>query len=173
MNKNVNTATNANKKKKRASGPRFNMFDFLIIVTILVCIGAIVVRAVFIDSAKQEITTAKMVLEVNGISAVTAEALCIAEQPLYLKSDDTWIGTVVSASMTPQKVWEKDETGKPQSAFHPEKKTVTAEAVISGTWSEDGFLIGGTNPVSVGKTFEIYTPHVSCTVTVVSVSENQ
>ena len=36
MNKNVNTAANAKKKKKKASGPRFNVFDFLIIVTILV-----------------------------------------------------------------------------------------------------------------------------------------
>ncbi|MBE6664788.1 MAG: DUF4330 family protein [Ruminococcaceae bacterium] len=173
MNKNVNTAANAKKKKKKASGPRFNVFDFLIIVTILVCIGAIVVRAIFIGSAKEEITTAHMVFEVSGISLVTADALCIAEQPIYLQSDDTWIGTVISASASAQKVWEKDETGMLQSAFHPEKKTVRAEALISGTWSEDGFLIGGTNLASVGKTFAIYTPHVSCTVTVVSVSENQ
>ena len=173
MNKNVNTATNAQKKKRKASGPRFNIFDFLIIFTILVCIGAIAVRAIFIDNAKKEITTAKIVFEVSGISAVTADALCIAEQPIYLQSDDTWIGTVISASAIPQKVWEKDEAGMLQSASHPEKKTVRAEALISGTWSEDGFLIGGTNLASVGKTFAIYTPHVSCTVTVVSISENQ
>jgi hypothetical protein len=173
MNKNVNTATNTQKKKRKASGPRFNVFDFLIIFTILVCVGAIAVRAIFIGNAKKEITTAKVVFEVSGISSVTAEALCIPEQPLYLQSDDTWIGTVVSAVASPQKVWEKDETGMLQSAFHPEKKTVRAEAVISGTWSEDGFLIGGTNLAAVGKNFAIYTPSVSCTVTVVSVSENQ
>ena len=173
MNKNVNTATHTKKKKKRASGPRFNVFDFLIILTILVCIGAIAVRAIFIDSAKKEITTANIVFEVSGISEVTADALCIAEQPIYLQSDDTWIGTMISASASPQKVWEKDEAGMLQSAFHPEKKTVRTETVISGTWSEDGFLIGGTALASVGKTFAVYTPYVSCTVTVVSVSGNQ
>ena len=173
MNKNVNMAVNNKKKKRKSSGPRFNVFDFLIIFTILVCVGAIIVRAIFVGSVKNENTTAKIVFEVSSISSATADALCIAEQPLYLKSDDTLIGTITSASQTSQKVWEKDENGMLQSAFHPEKKEVRGEAVISGVWGEDGFLISGTALAAVGKTFDIYTPYVSCTITIISISENQ
>ena len=173
MNKNLNTAVNNKKKKRKSSGPRFNVFDFLIIFTILVCIGAIIVRAIFVSSVKNENTTAKVVFEVSSISSATADALCIAEQPIYLKSDDTLIGTIVSASQASQKIWEKDENGMLQSAFHPEKKEVRGEAVLSGVWGEDGFLIGGTDLAAVGKTFNIYTPYASCTITIISVSENQ
>ena len=172
MNKNVNTAVNNKKKKRKSSGPRFNVFDFLIIFTILVCVGAIIVRAIFIGSVKNENTTAKVVFEVNSISSATADALCIAEQPIYLKSDNALVGTVTSASQSPQKVLEKDENGMLQLAFHPEKKEVRGEAVMSGVWGEDGFLIGGTDLVAVGKTFNIYTPYASCTITIISVSEN-
>lgn len=175
MDKNLDLNVNPKKRRKKATGPRFNVFDFLIIFTIFVCVGAIIARSVFIGSFQKEITRARMVFEVSNISAVTADALCMTDPPqaMYLQSDDSWIGNLVSATQSAQKVWEKDENGVLQSAFHPEKKTVRGEALIRGKWTEDGFFIGGADLASVGKTFEIYTPYVSCTITVISVSESQ
>ncbi|MBQ3490439.1 MAG: DUF4330 family protein [Clostridia bacterium] len=176
MNKNVNTnkAVPKNKKKKKASGPRFNVFDFLIIFAILICAGAIIVRAIFIGTAKKDMTTATVVFEVSYISDVTANALDKEEpQPIYLQSDDTRIGTIIKAEQTPQKILEKDENGILQSVIHPEKYTVKTTANIEGVWSDDGFLINGTQLATVGKTFDIYTPYVSCTFTVVSISPKQ
>lgn len=167
-----NTAVNNKKKKRKAAGPRFNLFDFLIILTILVCIGAIVARAIFISRAQMENSTALVVFEVSGISSVTADAICKENQPIYLQSSNGWIGTVSTASQSAQKVLEKDENGMVQSAVHPEKKDVRVEAVMSGIWGDDGFFIGETELAAVGKTFDIYTPYVSCTITIISVSEN-
>ncbi len=175
MDKNLNLTVNRKKRRRRATGPRFNVFDFLIIFMLLVCVGAIVARSIFIGSFKKEITGAKMIFEVSDISAVTADALCVTELPqsMYLQSDDSWIGNIVSASQSPQEVWEKDANGVPQLVLHPEKKTVRGEALLRGLWTEDGFFIGGADLATVGKTFKIYTPYVSCTITVISVSESE
>lgn len=175
MDKNLDLSVSPKKRKIRASGPRFNVFDFLIIVMLFVCVGAIIARSIFIGSFKKEIAGAKMVFEVSDISAVTADALCITDppQPMYLQSDDSWIGNVVSASQSAQMVWEKDENGVLQSAIHPEKKNVRGEVLLSGRWTEDGFFIGGADLATVGKTFKIYTPYVSCTITVISISKSE
>ena len=157
-------------KKKKKSGPRFNVFDFLIIFAILVCAGAIIVRAIFIGSAEKDRDTAAVVFEISYISDVTAEALCKEDQPIYLQSDDERIGTMKTATASPQIVWERDANGVLQSVLHPAKYEVRAETLIEGVWTEDGFLIGGTRLATVGDTFDIYTPYVSCTLTVVSVS---
>lgn len=169
---NNNTAVNNKKKKRKGTGPRFNVFDFLIILTIVVCVGAIVARAIFIGTAKNEIKTAKIVFEVSGISKETAELLRKENQTIYLQNGDVKIGKILEASYADQKVWEKDEDGNWQSARHPEKKDARGTAEMSGTWGEDGFFVGGTDLATVGKTFNIYTPYVSCTITIISISEN-
>ena len=169
---NNNTAVNNKKRKRKGTGPRFNVFDFLIILSIIVCVGAIVARAIFIGTAKNEIKTAKIVFEVSGISMETAELLCKENQPIYLQDGDLKIGKILEASYTEQKVWEKDENGNLQSARHPEKKEARGTAEMIGTWGEDGFFVGGTNLATVGKAFDIYTPYVSCTITIISISEN-
>ena len=173
MDKTLDLTADRKKRRSRTGGPKFNIFDFLIIFMILVCVGAIIVRGVFIGNFQEELTGAKIVFEVSGVSAVTADALCTAYQPMYLQSDDSWIGNISFASQSPQTVWEKDTNGVLQSAIHPEKKTVRGEALIRGRWTDDGFFIGGSDFASVGKTFEIYTPYVSCTITIISVSESE
>ena len=173
MNNNINISAKHKKRRSSASGPRFNVFDFLIILAIIICVGALIARAAFVGGFKKEFTRARVVFEVSGVSSVTADALAISYQSIYLQSDDTWVGTIISASQSPQKVFERDVNGTLQSASHPEKKTVRIEAFIRGMWTEDGFLIVGEDIASVGSTFDIYTPYASCTVTVVGITESQ
>ena len=172
MDNNLDLTIRQKKRRMKATGPKFNVFDFLIIFMILVCVGAIVARGIFIGFFQKEISGAKIVFEVSNVSDVTADALCITPQPMYLRSDDSWIGNINFASQSAQQVWEKDADGVLRSASHPDKKTVRVEVLARGLWTEDGFFISGADIATVGKTFEIYTPYVSCTVTVVSVSEN-
>ena len=173
MDNNINISLKHKKRRSSVSGPRFNVFDFLIILAIVICVGAIIARAAFVGGFKKEFTRARIVFEVSGVSSVTADALSISYQSLYLQSDDTWIGTVIAASQSPQKVFEKDTDGVLQAASHPEKKTVRIEAFVRGMWTEDGFLIVGEDIATVGNTFNVYTPYASCTVTVIGITESQ
>lgn len=159
------------KTKQKKAGPKFNIFDVLIILAMIACVSAIIVRAFILDDAMDELRSAEVRFTVENISEGTAEALCTPNRMIYLKNGDIKAGTLKEASYEAQKIWVEDANGKLVEAVHPDKKQVTATAVFGGTWGEDGFLIGGTHLAIVGGTFEIYTQDVTCTITIVSVSE--
>ena len=78
-------------KQKQISGSRFNIFDFLIIVGIIVCLAAIAARMLFIGNEKKKVVFADVYFEVSGISEVTADALCVTNESIYLQSNDMQI----------------------------------------------------------------------------------
>ena len=158
-------------KQKQISGVRFNIFDFLIILGILVCITAVVARAILIGSAKNEIEYTDVYFEVKGVSDVTARALCVPDAPIYLQSNDVKIGFFNTVDSKPLTVWAEDENGYLIEALHPDKHTVYGIARIRGIWYEEGFLVDGTYFVNVGQTFDIYTKYASCTITVTAITE--
>ena len=160
-----------NQKQKKISGPRFNIFDFLIILALLVCVVAIVLRVIFIENTRQEVVLADIYFEVEGVSDVTAEALCVPNQPLYLQSNDTKIGILNSATSSAQMVWTEDGKGGLVEALHPDKKTVQGKARVMGIWTEDGFWINETCLVTVGKGVEIYTQTACCTIIISDITE--
>ncbi len=57
------------------------------------------------------------------------------------------------------------------SAQHPLKKEILGQAVFTGYWGEDGFLLGGTYLATVGSTLDIYTKYASCTITITAIEE--
>lgn len=160
-------------KQKKISGPRFNIFDFLIILALLVCVVAIVIRVIFIENTKQEIVLADIYFEVEGVSEVTAAALCVPNQSLYLQGEEVKIGILNSATSSVQKVMAEDGKGGFVEALHPDKKTVEGKARVMGIWTEDGFWINETCLVTVGKSIDIYTEKVCCTITITDIAEKQ
>lgn len=158
-------------KQKQISGFRFNIFDFLIILGILVCLTAVIARWIMISNAKEEIVYTDVYFEAKGISEVTASALCIPDEPIYLQSNDAKIGVFSTVHSEPLKVWAENADGHLIEALHPDKMAVYGKAQIKGIWYEDGFLVDGTYFVKVGQTFDIYTKYASCTITVTAITE--
>ena len=159
-------------KQKQISGFRFNIFDFLIILGILVCLIAVVTRWIMISNAKEEIVYTDVYFEVKGISEVTANALCAENEAIYLQSNDVNIGVFTELASEPLTVWAEDENGYLIEAVHPDKMAVYGKAQIRGVWYQDGFLVDGTYFAKVGQTFDIYTKYASCTITVTAITEN-
>ena len=159
-------------KQKKISGARFNIFDFLIILGILVCIIAVTTRAIMISKAQDEMVYTDICFEVKGVSEVTANALCIPGEAIYLQSTDVNIGTFSTVDSKPLRVLSEDDNGRLIEVVHPDKKTVYGTAQIKGVWYEDGFLVDGTSIVKVGQMFDIYTKYASCTITITSITEN-
>lgn len=162
---------NMDQKQKRISGPRFNIFDFLIILGIAVCLTAIIARFIFINNVKENIVFADVYFEIEDVSDVTANAFCIPNESIYLQSNDVRIGLLSIAKAEPMKVRTENESGALVEALHPVRKTVTGKAQIKGVWHEDGFLVDGTYLASVGQTLDIYTRYASCTITVTAIQE--
>lgn len=157
---------------KTKSGPKFNIFDVLIILAVLACIAAIVIKIFFIDDVEEDIRSASIAFTVQGVSEETAEAFCIQNRDIYLQKDDTKIGTLTEASYSPQKLLTEDAGGKLVEVQHPTKMQIEGSGSFSGYWGADGFLIGGTHLATVGSTFAVYTKDVACTITIVGITEN-
>ena len=153
----------------KKSGARFNIFDILIILAILASIAAIGLRAYFLTGSQTQAQTTRIEFVVKGVSSVTAEAFCQQYSKLYLSDTDAEIGTLISATYDNAKLEAEDENGYIVIANHPEKLDIHGYANMSGTWTDDGFLIGGTVLATIGKTVSIYTPNAVCTITIVNV----
>ena len=158
-------------KQKQISGPRFNIFDFLIIIALVVCVGAIIARALFVNNTRESVVFADVYFEVVGVSDVTADALCVQNESIYLQSSDVRVGLVNMVKSEPCRIWTENEDGILVEAVHPNKQTVYGKAQIKGVWHEDGFMVDGTYLVTVGNTLDIYTKYASCTITITSIME--
>ena len=91
-------------KKTQVFGPRFNIFDFLIILALFVCLTAVIVRVIFIANAKEDVVFADVYFEITDISEVTANAICVENESIYLQSNDVRIGLVNTAKAEPMKL---------------------------------------------------------------------
>ena len=158
-------------KQKQISGSRFNIFDFLIIVGIVVCFAAIAARILFISNQKEKVVFADVEFEISGISEVTAEALSMPNESVYLQSNDVRIGILNVSQVEAQKVLVEAADGTLVEAAHPEKKTVYGTAQIKGVWYAEGFMIDEAHLAKVGDTLEIYTKYVSCTITITALKQ--
>ena len=160
-------ASSENKK----SGARFNLFDVILILVIVACIAGIVVHAYFTkDLTETYSEIANISIQVDGVSEVTANAFCKGGATIYDQETDKNIGTVMEASYFAQILELENAEGILVKVEHPEKKSITATVAFTGTWTDDGFLIGGNTLATIGKTLKIYTEDAVCTITITGVA---
>lgn len=158
--------------EKKKSGARFNLFDVILILVIVACIAGVVIHAYFTKDLTQTYSeNAQVSFRIEGVSEVTAEAFCKIGSAIYDQDTDKNIGTLTAAEYAPLLLDLETAEGVLVKAEHPEKKQITALATLTGTWTDDGFLIGGTTLAAVGKTINIYTENAVCTITVTGVSK--
>lgn len=162
----------ASKTDTKNSGVRFNIFDVIIIFLVLACIAAIVIRAYFTANIKEDFTSATVEFSVIGVSENTAASFHPARK-IYLASGDDEIGSIDDVTYGPSAIYAVDSSGKPVSAFHPDKKDVHGTATLYGLWTDDGFMINGTVLALAGKTVSVYTQDVECILTIVSITRTE
>ena len=161
-------ATSENKR----SGARFNLFDVILILVIIACIAGIVLHAYFTkDLTETYSETAKISIRVTGVSEQTAAAFCVNGAPVYLQENDDLIGTITDAEYAPLIIDLENAEGILVKAEHPVKKEITALLTLTGTWTDDGFLINGTTLASIGKPLKIYTDGAVCEITVTGITK--
>ncbi len=158
------------KTNQPRQGARFNLFDVILILAIICCIAGIVAHAYFVSDLNERYTeNATLSFTISGVSESTANAFCMASGTVYIAENDQAIGTLERASFSSHVLSLENEEGLLVSVTHPAKMDIQAEASITGTWTEDGFLIGGTTLAIVGKTLNIYTEGAVCTITITGV----
>ncbi len=158
--------------EKKRSGAHFNLFDVILILVIITCIAGIALHAYFTkDLTETYSETANISFVVSGVSEKTADAFCVVGSSIYAQDSDRNVGTLIEASYDSLFLDLENAESILVKAEHPDKKEITANANFTGTWTDDGFLIGGTTLAIVGKEMKIYTENAVCTIIFTSVSK--
>ncbi len=157
--------------ENKRSGARFNLFDVILILVIIACIAGIVLHAYFTkDLAETYSEPAKISFTISGVSEETALAFCKEGASVYDAKTDMKLGTLDAASYTALPLELENSDGMLVQVTHPNKKMITGTASFVGTWTDDGFCVGGTSYITVGQTINIYTDHAVCIITVTAIS---
>ncbi len=155
--------------KKR--GFRLNLFDVILILAVIACIAGIALHAYFTRSLTEEYTEiARVRFTVENLSEHSAAAVKKEGAAIYAEKGDHKLGTMGTVSSELYTVAVENEAGTLVSVSHPDRLTVKGEATLIGTWTDDGFLLSGSELLTVGTTIHVYTEYASFLMTVSGIS---
>ncbi|MCI8590669.1 MAG: DUF4330 family protein [Clostridiales bacterium] len=153
---------------------RFNILDVVIIVVVIACVAGIAVRYNLADkiglNTKQEAIVTFLAPNVRTDSAMES---FVEGDLFYCKKFNAVFGELTRREdfeFAPAVRMKEDENGVMRESTLNHRSDVTGYIKVTGKYDEEkGFLVDGTNLVSPGKEYEIYSCHRSVTILVMSV----
>lgn len=169
--------TDDKKQKKPGARGRFNIIDLVLLIALLACIAGIYLRyAADRDlGSKQELDSYTLSFEVQNIRYTSADAFQ-ADDAVYLRTDDTKIGTLLSLdSASPTEYLFFDLGGNVKQTYYPENTRidVTGRILAEGRMTENGFMLNGNVFLAPGRSYPIMTPHIDVNITITDISLNE
>ncbi len=180
------------KKVHKASRPRFNVIDFLIIMLVVVCVGAVVARFTVLDDlwSTRNLNEYEMTFTASDLTYAQCIAISAAVQDdsgeknwIYLSDGKTKLGTLIMTNDYMQNrdaiIFEKDD-GNIISAIPDEtiadedvRWTVTATVICSGKYDYDnGFLLGGKQYIAPNTKLSVRIHDCDFEMMVVNIQES-
>lgn len=133
---------------------KFNVFDIIIILAVIVCIAAVVLKVTYFD--KRNDVSEQIIVDFTVYDIMDNTAASASKGKVYLADSDTLIGEIISAEIVPNKVYVEDN-GILTSYENPlGKKNLNGKVAFSGRSSETGFFIGGKTKITIGSTLSVY-----------------
>ena len=138
----------------RKTKVRFNVFDVIICLAAIACIAAVILKVTYFDKraeASEQITVNFTVYDIMDNTAKSA-----SKGNVYLASDDTLIGEILSAEVEPNKIYVENERMATEADNPLGKKNLRGKIKFTGVSSETGFFVDGKTKISVGSTLSVY-----------------
>ena len=159
-------------RNKTVEKSRFNVFDILIILIVVACITALVLRLYVFNGVALN-KKVEVSFSVNNIMQSTAEEMLKSVQNgtnLYLTSNNEVIGYVTDIKAERSTVFVEDENGNQIEVFHPTNWNIVGTAVLYGTEGDLGFYVNGTTRAEINSVVYVYTTRVQFEMTLTSIS---
>lgn len=159
-------------KNKPVEKSRFNVFDILIILIVVACITALILR-IYVFNGVALNKKVEVSFSVNNVMQSTADEMLKSIQngtSLYLTSNNEIIGYITDIRSERSTVFVEDENGNQVEVFHPTNWNVTGTAVIYGTEGDLGFYVNGTTRAEINSVVYVYTTRVQFEMTLTSIS---
>ncbi|MBO5648775.1 MAG: DUF4330 domain-containing protein [Clostridia bacterium] len=130
---------------------RFNIIDFVLIVTVLACIVGIAVRYNLRSTLTKESDTATVTVVIHKLLEENADHLVVGDTYFYQTTEKTF-GTLKSVKTSPAKLRLVDQSGTVSIVHHPDRVDAVCTLEVRGYYSEEsGFMIGGTTYIGCGS----------------------
>lgn len=151
---------------------RFNVFDILIILIVVACIAALILR-LYVFNNEALTKKAEVKFSVNNVMQSTSEEMLESIQNgtvLYLSSNEEVIGYVTDIKAERSTVFAEDEDGNQIEVYHPTNWNVYGTAVLYGTSGDLGFYVNGTMRAEINSVVSVFTSRVQFEMTLTSIS---
>ncbi|MGN1048591.1 MAG: DUF4330 family protein [Eubacteriales bacterium] len=152
---------------------RFNALDFAILLVIVLCIAALIVR--YVMSGREgsgKTQTYEITFTASDVRYSAADAFITGDR-VYIEGSGAFIGTFSRLdSNRPASVYTSDLSGGLVKLYYPESTRVDLTGTITseGVMNSEGFFSEGTTYLSPGMKLKIYTPHLITDVTILSIT---
>lgn len=149
---------------------KFNIIDFLIIVTVIGCIAGVVLRydlasKIGLNRNKDEVEISFLVM---GLRIGSTEAL-VEGDILYWEQNGLEIGKLVSKEITEGVHYVLDENFEYHTQYNEMRYDVRGVISATGNMTESGFMLNGTQFIAPGKQLKIQSKNITTTITITEI----
>ena len=164
-------STEKNNIKKKS---RFNIIDLLIIIVIIAAVATVAVRLDLADKIVQataedsaRVTITVFSIDQAAVGAVSEGDELVWEQYSFPSVDESASRKEVANAVKYNTV----EDGSYVKTTDPERYDLTLTVDTKGTFTEEGYMLGGKSYLAAGKTVTFHNGKTALTSLVISVNE--
>ncbi len=152
---------------------RLNIIDFLIIIVVLGAMVGIAVRAGVVEKVtnRSKLETARISFLIQDIQESSADYFNAGDEFRSL-THDAFFGTLESRQIMPAEAFISDESGHIIKTHSGNNRIdVRGTLLCEGTFTEDGFLLGGTSFIAPNAYINLQSSSLMVYITVTDIEK--
>ena len=162
-------STEKNNIKKKS---RFNIIDLLIIIVIIAAVATVAVRLDLADKIVQATAedSARVTITVFSIDQAAVGAVSEGDE-LVWEQENCDFCSILHKEVANAVKYNTVEDGSYVKTTDPERYDLTLTVDTKGTFTEEGYMLGGKSYLAAGKTVTFHNGKTALTSLVISVNE--
>lgn len=162
-------STEKNNIKKKS---RFNIIDLLIIIVIIAAVATVAVRLDLADKIVQATAedSARVTITVFSIDQAAVGAVSEGDELVWVQENCDF-GSIVHKEVANAVKYNTVEDGSYVKTTDPERYDLTLTVDTKGTFTKEGYMLGGKSYLAAGKTVTFHNGKTALTSLVISVNE--
>jgi hypothetical protein len=139
-------------KKNTQKTHRFNIIDFMLIVTVLACLIGITVRQNLKETVVESNDTATITVMIRGLLKDNVKQIVTGDEYYNQRNGDS-MGILQAFETKPAKIRTPRLDGTIATTEYIDRTDVLCTVEIEGLATDDGFLINGSDYIGCGSSF--------------------
>ena len=141
-------------KKNTQKPNRFNIIDFMLIVTVLACLIGITARMNIKETVIVNDDTATVTVMISGLLRDNAKQLVVGDEYINQRTGES-VGILQSCQTSPAKIRTPRLDGTIATTESTDRIDAICKIRLQGVSTEDGFLANGTTFIAAGSSLSV------------------